>query len=207
MARNWTGRSRAGGARLEVVIPAVLHRFHNKRFAEMPDHVLPTVAGFLTVDGGQPFTVGVYHATPFGRGMRGDQAERLAAAVAGRGQRVAIGGDWSNISAARKANGAFYDEDPYAGHAFRPSWIHQCVWTYKPDGTRVHEADRNASDILLAGGLYDAAAAGRRWRATVGHHESDGIGVSRRIDGFYVDGSCCRRCAAARCSTPRRPRD
>ncbi len=153
----------------------------------------------VTLDvGGIPIRHGAFHATPFGRGMRADQNERLVAAAtrpAGEPP-VLVGADWNTECADRIPVGQtwrlYEPADPYAGVDWFADLIYQCQWDYDEHGRRRHWADRRAGDVLWAGGLHDAAAiTGAQWQATAGHHPHDvygAHGVRRRIDAVRVGG-------------------
>jgi endonuclease/exonuclease/phosphatase family metal-dependent hydrolase len=153
----------------------------------------------VTLDvGGTRIRHGSFHATPFSRGMRADQNERLVAAVtrpAGEPP-VLVGADWNTECADRILTGQTWDlyepADPYAGVGWFADLIYQCQWDYDEQGRRRHRADRRPGDVLWAGGLHDAAAVtGAGWQATTGHHPADvygAHGVRRRIDAVRVTG-------------------
>ena len=153
----------------------------------------------VTLDvGGTWIRHGSFHATPFSRGMRADQNERLVAAVtrpAGEPP-VLVGADWNTECADRILVGQAWDlyepADPYADVEWFADLIYQCRWDYDERGRRRHWADRRPGDVLWAGGLHDAAAVtGAGWQATTGHHPADvygAHGVRRRIDAVRVTG-------------------
>jgi len=153
----------------------------------------------VTLDvGGTWIRHGSFHATPFSRGMRADQNERLVAAVtrpAGEPP-VLVGADWNTECADRILVGQAWDlyepADPYADVEWFADLIYQCRWDYDERGRRRHWADRRPGDVLWAGGLHDAAAVtGAGWQATTGHHPADvygAHGVRRRIDAIRVTG-------------------
>ena len=150
----------------------------------------------VTLDvGGVLVRHGSFHATPFGRGLRADQNERLVAAVTRpQATPTLIGADWNTESADRipAAGGweLYEPGDPYAAVEWFDDLIYQCEWDYDERGRRRHWADRRPGDVLWAGGLHDAAALLRaRWQPTAGHHPEDvygAHGVLRRIDGVRV---------------------
>ena len=148
----------------------------------------------LTLDTGGPLVRhGSFHASPFCRRLRADQNERLVAAVTRpRGEPpVLVGADWNAESADRGPDGTLYEPaDPYAGVQWFADLIYQCQWTYDEHGRRAHRADREAGDVLWAGGLHDAAAVtGAPWQPTTGHHPADAYGehgIRRRIDAVRV---------------------
>jgi endonuclease/exonuclease/phosphatase family metal-dependent hydrolase len=165
----------------------------------------------VTLDvGGVLVRHGAFHATPFGRGLRADQNERLVAAVTRpQGGATLIGADWNTECADRIESAQFesaqfesaqfesaggwelYEAaDPYASVEWFADLIYQCRWEYDERGRRRHWADRGPGDVLWAGGLHDAAALLRaEWHPTAGHHPDDVYGthgVRRRIDGVRV---------------------
>jgi endonuclease/exonuclease/phosphatase family metal-dependent hydrolase len=156
----------------------------------------------VTLDvGGHLIRHGAFHATPFSRGLRADQNERLVAVItrpAGEPPAL-IGADWNTECADRvlvagtEPTWEFYEPaDPYAGVGWFADLIYQCEWDYDERGRRRHRADRRPGDVLWAGGLHDAAAlTGAGWQATTGHHPDDvyaAHGVRRRIDAVRVTG-------------------
>jgi endonuclease/exonuclease/phosphatase family metal-dependent hydrolase len=153
----------------------------------------------VTLDvGGTRIRHGSFHATPFSRGMRADQNERLVAAVtrpAGEPP-VLVGADWNTECADRILVGQAWDlyepADPYTDVEWFADLIYQCRWDYDERGRRRHWADRQPGDVLWAGGLHDVAAVtGAGWQATTGHHPADvygAHGVRRRIDAVRVTG-------------------
>jgi endonuclease/exonuclease/phosphatase family metal-dependent hydrolase len=153
----------------------------------------------VTLDvGGTRIRHGSFHATPFSRGLRADQNERLVAAVtrpAGEPP-VLVGADWNSECADRILAGQTWNlyepADPYAGVEWFDDLIYQCQWDYDELGRRRHWADRRPGDILWAGGLHDVAAVtGAGWQPTTGHHPADVYGthgVRRRIDAIRVTG-------------------
>jgi hypothetical protein len=153
----------------------------------------------VTLDvGGTWIRHGSFHATPFSRGLRADQNERLVAAVtrpAGEPP-VLVGADWNSESADRILTGQTWNlyepADPYAGVEWFDDLIYQCQWDYDELGRRRHWADRRPGDVLWAGGLHDVAAVtGAGWQPTTGHHPADvygAHGVQRRIDAVRVTG-------------------
>ena len=153
----------------------------------------------VTLDvGGSRVRHGSFHATPFSRGMRADQNERLVAAVTRpRDEPPAlVGADWNTECADRVLAGQTWDlyepADPYAGVEWFADLIYQCQWDYDERGRRRHWADRRPGDVLWAGGLHDVAAVtGAGWQPTTGHHPADvygAHGVRRRIDAVRVTG-------------------
>lgn len=151
----------------------------------------------VTLDvGGTLIRHGTFHATPFSRGLRADQNERLVAAITRPegGPPVLVGADWNTECADRILVGQEWDlyepADPYAGVDWFADLIYQCQWDYDEQGRRRHWADRRPGDVLWAGGLHDVAAlTGADWQATTGHHPHDvygAHGVRRRIDSIRV---------------------
>ena len=161
----------------------------------------------VTLDVGGPLVRhGAFHATPFSRGLRADQNERLVAAVtrpAGAPPTL-VGADWNTECADRIPAGPMWElyepADPYAAVDWFADLIYQCQWDYDEQGRRRHWADRRPGDVLWAGGLHDAAAlTGADWQPTAGHHPDDvygAHGVRRRIDGIRVTAAL----AAALCA-------
>ena len=151
----------------------------------------------VTLDvGGTLIRHGAFHATPFSRGLRADQNERLVAAIT-RPEReppTLVGADWNTECADRIPAGRGWDlyepADPYAGVDWFADLIYQCQWDYDEQGRRRHWADRRPGDVLWAGGLHDVAAlTGADWHPTTGHHPQDvygAHGVRRRIDAIRV---------------------
>ena len=168
----------------------------------------------VTLDvGGTLIRHGAFHATPFSRGMRADQNERLVAAITRPASEppTLVGADWNTECADRILVGQRWDlyepADPYAGVDWFADLIYQCQWDYDEQGRRRHWADR-LRDVLWAGGLHDVAAlTGADWHATTGHHPHDvygAHGVRRRIDASALPSRSTPRCAHTRCLTPRR---
>jgi endonuclease/exonuclease/phosphatase family metal-dependent hydrolase len=160
----------------------------------------------LTFDvGGPKVRHGSFHARPFGRQSRADEAERLAHVVNRPASRPAglIGGDWNCLSADWIADDGsvprhdgtepqqqmrYYDPDPWTEQPWHGDFAFQCDWGYEPSGRRWHRADRRPADILYASGLADAAAAlAAPWENTCGHWNSgaDPLGA-RRLDRILV---------------------
>ena len=153
----------------------------------------------VTLDvGGTRIRHGAFHATPFGRGMRADQNERLVAAVtrpAGEPP-VLVGADWNTECADRVLTGQawrlYEPADPYAGvELVRRSHLPVPVGLRRARTPQALGRPR-PGDVLWAGGLHDAAAVtGARWQPTAGHHPDDvygAHGVRRRIDAVRVTG-------------------
>jgi endonuclease/exonuclease/phosphatase family metal-dependent hydrolase len=168
----------------------------------------------VTLDvGGTLIRHGAFHATPFSRGVRADQNERLVAAITRPADelpalvgadwntecadRILVGADRTSVGADRTLVGQRWDlyepADPYAGVEWFADLIYQCQWDYDKQGRRRHWADRRPGDVLWAGGLHDVAAlTGADWHPTTGHHPDDvygAHGVRRRIDAIRVTGS------------------
>ena len=172
-------------------VPGSLRRYGGRDFW----HGLAVV----TLDvGGSLIRHGAFHATPFSRGLRADQNERLVAAATRPpgGPPTLIGADWNTECADRIRAGQRWElyepADPYAAVDWFADLVYQCQWDYDEQGRRRHWADRRPGDVLWAGGLHDAAALIRAdWQPTTGHHPDDvygAHGVRRRIDGVRVTG-------------------
>jgi endonuclease/exonuclease/phosphatase family metal-dependent hydrolase len=158
-------------------------------------HALVTVV--LDV-GGRQVMHASYHAPPFGRGRRADEAELLVAAITRSGPRMPslVGADWNGESADRVPGPAdgewvlYEPADRYAGVPWFPDMAYQHDLCYDERGRPVHRLDRGAAEVLWAGGLYDAAAVLRApWQPTTGHFPGDHYGehgVQRRIDMIRV---------------------
>jgi hypothetical protein len=140
-----------------------------------------------------------FHATPFDRELRThENAELLSLLKQGPGGDLPllIGADWNAESAdlvldEESGRQVLYEPgDPFAGAQWQEDMEHQCCVADEPDGTQRHWVDRSAGEVLLAGGLHDAAAVLRApWQATTGHFPGDGygmIGIRRRIDAIRV---------------------
>jgi hypothetical protein len=170
-------------------VPGSLRRYGGRDFW----HGLALV----TLDvGGTRIRHGSFHATPFSRGLRADQNERLVAAVTrpvGEPP-VLVGADWNTECADRIPDGQDWNlyepADPYAGVEWFADLVYQCQWDYDERGRRRHRADRRPGDVLWAGGLHDVAAVtGADWQPTTGHHPADvygAHGIRRRIDAVRV---------------------
>jgi hypothetical protein len=137
-----------------------------------------------------------FHATPFGRELRAQQnALLLTMLLTGPEGRLPLlmGADWNGESADLGPAGAFgaqelYEpRDPFAAASWRADMIHQC---HPGTGGARHQVDRSAGQVLLDGGLTDAAAAlAAPWQSTCGHYPGDGYGsqgIRRRIDAIRV---------------------
>jgi hypothetical protein len=144
-------------------------------------HALATLA--LDVGGPTPVTFAAYHADPFRPHRRFDEAFRVATLL--RGQPGLIGGDWNNIGADRKADGSYYDVDPYRGQPWYDELIHQIRWS--DDSDDPPEADRRATELLRRSGLIDAAAMlEAEWAPTTGYWPGGNRFGPRRTDAIRV---------------------
>jgi hypothetical protein len=157
-------------------------------------------AGWATFRlGGRLVRHGAFHATPFDRGLRTEQSRLLVTMLMRTpdgSQPLLIGADWNGESADRVAEadtGAdrlYEPRDPYAGLPWFEDLAHQCDSGHDEHGVRWHRVDRSAGEVLLAGGLVDAAAALQApWQPTAGHFPGDGYGsrgITRRIDAIRV---------------------
>jgi endonuclease/exonuclease/phosphatase family metal-dependent hydrolase len=144
-------------------------------------HALATLA--LDVGGPTPVTFAAYHADPFRPQRRFDEAFRVASLFHGRP--VLIGADWNNIGAERKADGSYYDIDPYTGQTWFDELIHQTRWSDDPDAPL--EADRRAGELLRRSGLFDAAAVlDADWEPTTGYWPGGNRFGPRRTDAIRV---------------------
>uniref|UniRef100_UPI003F498B93 hypothetical protein n=1 Tax=Amycolatopsis sp. CA-096443 TaxID=3239919 RepID=UPI003F498B93 len=151
-----------------------------------------------------PVQHAAYHAPPFGRFRRADEAERVLSTMTRPDNRPPglIAADWNGVSADRvfrpgwsneiggeSDRWVLYDPDPYVGKSKR--WhgdlVYQAKWEYDDTGQRRWQADREPGEVLYAGGLRDVAAAlDAPWQTTVGHWpEGDPYG-ERRIDAIRV---------------------
>lgn len=157
-------------------------------------------AGWATFRfGGRLVRHGVFHATPFGRELR-VQENQVLLAMLGAGEDadlpLLIGADWNCESAdlvRDKPDGPtrlYEPRDPFAGVTWADDMVHQCAFDYDENGARRHWVDRSAGEVLVAGGLTDAAAALRApWQPTVGYFPGDGYGdrgIVRRIDAIRL---------------------
>jgi endonuclease/exonuclease/phosphatase family metal-dependent hydrolase len=168
-------------------------------FRDTPERLWHS-AGWATFRfGGRLVRHASFHATPFDREVRTRENARLLTLLADDpdGQLpLLIGADWNAESAdlvPDEASGGqilYEPGDPFADAPWQEDMEHQCCFADEPDGTRRHWVDRSAGEVLLAGGLHDAAAALRApWQATSGHFPGDGYGaagIRRRIDAIRV---------------------
>ncbi len=166
--------------------------------------------GTLVLDiGGTPVAHATAHLTPFGRGQRVDEAEKVVATMT---RPPAVGGllgmdancvladhvllrvehgDPTPYPQDEKTRYIRYDSDPFA-HAteWSPEFVYQCDRgespnTYLPGEKRPWRADRRTGDVLAAG-LADAAVlTGTPWQQTAGHWPSDPY-PDRRFDTLRV---------------------
>lgn len=157
-------------------------------------------AAWLTLDVGVRVRHAVFHATPFGRGLRAQENELLVAMLSAGpdgGLPLLIGADWNGESADRirdEVTGAlvlYEPGDPFAATPWFDELVHQCEWDFDERGSRRHWADRRAGDVLQHAGLLDAAAVLRApWQPTTGHFAGDPYGdrgIRRRIDAIRVN--------------------
>jgi endonuclease/exonuclease/phosphatase family metal-dependent hydrolase len=157
-------------------------------------------AGWATFRfGGRPVRHATFHATPFDRKVRTrDNAELLSLLRQGSDSDLPllIGGDWNAESADLVTDPVSGDRvlyepgDPFADVPWREDMVHHCLFANEPDGTRRHWVDRSAGEVLLQGGLHDAAAVlGAPWQATTAYLAGEGdaaVEVGRRIDAIRV---------------------
>jgi endonuclease/exonuclease/phosphatase family metal-dependent hydrolase len=168
-------------------------------FRESGPGTLWHCAGWATFrPGGQLVRHASFHATPFGRELRAEQNTRLLTLLLSGpdgGLPLLVGADWNGESAdlrPAESSGApelYEPGDPFAAASWRADMIHQC----QPEtGGARHRVDRSAGQVLLDGGLTDAAAAlAAPWQPTCGHYPGDGYGsqgIRRRIDAIRVTG-------------------
>jgi endonuclease/exonuclease/phosphatase family metal-dependent hydrolase len=158
-------------------------------------------AGWVTFRlGGRLVRHATFHATPFDRELRAQQNSLLLTLLSAGPQGrlpLLIGADWNAESADLVTTGAsgpaglYEPGDPFAAVPWRADMIHQCRVEHDAvSGTSRHRADRTAGQVLVDGGLTDAAAALQApWQATCGHYPGDGYGsqgIRRRIDAIRV---------------------
>ncbi|MDX3224492.1 hypothetical protein [Streptomyces sp. ME19-01-6] len=142
----------------------------------------------LRLDAGGPVPVkwAAYHADPFRPRKRFHEAHRVLSAFQDERVPGAVGADWNNISADRRPNGRYYDEDPYT-HQHHRKLRYQIKWN--PDDPDAKTADRDSTEFLRRepGGLHDiAAVVDVPWTPSCGHwvdehNRTDDFGL-RRID-------------------------
>lgn len=139
-----------------------------------------------------------FHATPFDRELRARENSVLLSLLTDGPDSplpLLVGGDWNGESAdlvPDEVSGErvlYEPRDPFADVKWQDDMIHQCYLSEEPGGAR-HWVDRSAGQVLLDGGLHDAAAVLRApWQATTGHFTADGygaVGIRRRIDAIRV---------------------
>jgi endonuclease/exonuclease/phosphatase family metal-dependent hydrolase len=154
--------------------------------------------------------VGSYHAGPFGRYARADEAERVVSAFTRpRPALPALCGSDSNGLAADRietADGSWHLHDP--SHPYNPpgaEWsgdlVYQTRWKYDEDtGRREWWEDREAGDVLWSGGLHSVRALlGAAPAPTAGHVETGAFGW-REID--HVRANDAMRPAISSIDTP-----
>ncbi|MBO0878786.1 MAG: endonuclease/exonuclease/phosphatase family protein [Mycobacterium sp.] len=135
-----------------------------------------------------PLSVASYQAPSLGKLTRLNEVERLVlAAISGYTRKTLLFcGDFNSISNARKADGSYYDPDPYDGKDPDPQQVFQAVWDEDPTTGVISNirADRRPAQALSFGGmLHDAAATlGEYWEPTIGWWYPDGPHGFRRID-------------------------
>lgn len=133
-----------------------------------------------------------FHATPFGRARRADEAERVVSILTrfnDKGPAI-IGADWNTVAADRVEKSVdqfeFYDPDPYQDRDWYADLVYQCTWTTDQSGQRQWQADRAPGEVLYAGGVQDAAVVLRKpWVATTGHWLGEPY-QPRRIDAIKI---------------------
>lgn len=166
----------------------------------------------LNLDVGAPAPVkhASFHATPFGRNRRVDEAERILASMTRPDDRPPglVGGDWNSVSADRvrrvlrdevyREGLVLYDEDPYRHQpgrpgkpwfnvAWHPDFVYQCEFATSDEGALSWHADLRPGDVLFHGGLRDTAAAlDVSPEPTVGHWPVNDPYGYRRIDTIRV---------------------
>jgi endonuclease/exonuclease/phosphatase family metal-dependent hydrolase len=140
--------------------------FHNHVFARV----------ILRI-GGVDMQFGSTHLEVFSRFKRVDQSSRLVGAVT-RPQGCLpafVGMDANGPSAARRRCGEYYDSDRHAAAPWHPDYVYQVDRTYDDAGNiGAWREDRSASQQLVDGGLFDAAAVlDVPWQPTEGHWPGD----------------------------------
>lgn len=143
-----------------------------------------------------PVTFASYQAPTIGQNARADEAEHIVTTVTPPpGMALLLGAGMNVIGASRitTADGTtrYYDPDPYAEVDWFADLVHHCDW-HDDDGVRRQRANRKATDVLVSGGLRDAAAQlDAPFAPTVGHHRLDECGrhgIRRRVDHIYTMG-------------------
>lgn len=131
-----------------------------------------------------------FHATPFGRARRADEAERVLAVMTRfyNESPAIIGADWNAVSADRIQTGSgqwdFYDPDPYISDTWHADLAYQCTWTVDNANQRHWQADRVPGEILYAGDILDTAVLlNSPWTPTTGHWPDEPY-QPRRIDAI-----------------------
>lgn len=160
------------------------------------------------VGAGRPVAHASYHAPPFGRHRREDEAERVLAVMTRPGGPGLVGGDWNAVSADRVLrpgwdsdddsvpdSWTYYDGDPYVRVEWFDDLVYQVRWRRPENALESRgrtvgvieswKADRGAGEILYSGGLCDVAAEldAEPWTATTGHWPGDPY-PPRRIDAI-----------------------
>lgn len=146
----------------------------------------------LEVDG-RMLRCGSYHAPPFGRHRRVDEAERVVSTLLRPpGTLGIVGADWNALPADRIQNAEgtwrYWHDDTLAQQEWNAPLVYQCHWDVdEHTGTPTNwRADRRAGEVLWATGLRDTAALlGRQRHDTVGHDPDADMGA-RTIDGHRV---------------------
>ena len=165
--------------------------------------------------GGTLIRHGTFHATPFSRGVRADQNERLVAAITRPegGPPVLVGADWNTECADRILVGQEWDlyepADPYTGVDWFADLIYQCQWDYD---------ERDGAGTGPTGGLGTCsgraactmpprlpALTGRPRPAITRTTSTARTGCAAASTAFALLSRWPPRCAHTRCLTPRRP--
>lgn len=142
----------------------------------------------LTIDS-QLIRYASFHATPFGRYRRADEAERVVSLMNRPDDRPPglIGADFNCVHADLQPGGEwYYDHNPlsHIDVDWHPDFIHQCEW-WRHDGALRFRATRETGEVLVAGGLVDAAAhLEAEWQRTCGHWPTGDPYPDRRIDAI-----------------------